>query len=100
MYYAWYTYSQLKSLKSYNEQVTDEIRVWNNAWINYERTVFQSAFQEEMQGEIGRIRHAALESINQVCDEEFKAPPVIKEDESTSMAELEQLVLKKKKDYK
>lgn len=92
--------SLLSELESHNRNVEVQESRWNNAWNQWEKSIFNYAFQEDINGKVGRIYDSVSSCIKQVCDEKFKIQKSKEKEESSSMNELEQMILRRKEEYK
>lgn len=94
-------YIKLLAINKHNELCKKQIEAWNNAWANWQNTIFIHAFQEDINGQLSRIFDAVSDCIEQVSKEEFKdAVASVEEDSSANMNELEQLISRRKEEYR
>lgn len=92
---------KLRAIRKHNELCKKQIVAWNNAWANWQDTIFIHAFQEDINGQLSRIFDAVSDCIEQVSKEEFKdAVASVEEDSSANMNELEQLISRRKEEYR
>jgi len=86
-------------ITEHNRKVTSQIKAWNRAWTKWEENNFQYSFQECINGELSRICDAVFDCIKQVSAEVF-AVTAETEDDKCNMNELEQLIARRKEEYK
>ena len=91
---------KLKELMEYNKRCEEEERAWAAAWDNWENSIFLHSFQENVNGQISRIYDAVFECIKQLNEELFNEQQSVEQQESQSMNELEQLIARRKEDYR
>lgn len=92
--------SKLDKLLSHNRKCEEQERAWNNAWNNWQNTIFLHSFQENVNGQISRIYDSVFECIKQVNQELFSNQKSMEQQESQSLNELEQLIARRKDDYR
>ena len=100
LYDAFKKRAELDSLESHNRNVELAELRWNNAWDEWQKSIFNYAYQEDVDGIVGRIYDSVATSVKQVCDENFKVKKVNEKEENSSMNELEQMILRRKEEYK
>lgn len=92
--------SKLDELLSHNRKCEEQERAWNSAWNNWQNTIFLHSFQENINGQISRIYDSVFECIKQVNQELFSDQKSMEQQESQSLNELEQLIARRKDDYR
>ncbi len=92
-----YKYYQVMS---YNKKCAAEEAAWNAAWNSWQNNNFQHAFQEDTSGGVSRIYAAVFECIKQVNDEVFKSEKVESKEESYNMSEIEQMIARRREEYR
>lgn len=100
---AWIGYSaqrKLDALLEHNRNCDRQEIAWSDAWNNWENSIFLHSFQESVNGQISRIYDAAFECVKQINDELFSQQKSVEESESRSMNELEQLISRRKDNYR
>lgn len=100
LYDAFKKRTELESLESHNRNVELQQQRWESAWNEWQKNIFAYAFQEDVNGIIGRIYDSVAACVKQVCDENFKVQKVKETEENTSMNELEQMISRRKDEYK
>lgn len=101
--FSWFGFSakqKLDELKRHNERCEQQEKAWATAWDNWENSIFLHSFQENINGQISRIYDAVFECIKQLNEEMFAQKEPIEQQESQSMNELEQLIARRKDDYR
>lgn len=97
--YAFLKNSDIKAIKEFNKKCAEQRRLYNLAWENWYQAVFLHNFQEGINGELSRIYDSANECIKQLNEALF--PHITRtETESSSMNELEQLIERRKNEYR
>ena len=99
----WYGYSakqQVAALREHNKKCKQQEKAWAKAWDNWENSIFLHSFQENINGQISRIYDAVFECVKQLNEEMFSEQVPAEQQESKSMNELEQLVARRKDDYR
>lgn len=92
---------KLNDIKKYNLECMKQETAWNAAWVNWQNTIFLHAFQEDINGQLSRIFDSVSACIKQISQEEFKdAVASVEEDTSANMNELEQLINRRKAEYR
>lgn len=92
---------KLNDIKKYNLECMKQEAAWNAAWVNWQNTIFLHAFQEDINGHLSRIFDSVSACIKQISQEEFKdAVASVEEDTSANMNELEQLINRRKAEYR
>lgn len=91
--------SELDAINKHNKKCDEMEKAWTDAWANWENTIFLHSFQEDINGQLSRIYDSVFGCIKQVCSEEFDNCAREQED-SSNMNELEQLIARRKDDYR
>lgn len=100
---AWFGFmaqQKLEELKRHNSKCAQQEKAWAAAWDNWEDSIFLHSFQENINGQISRIYDAVFECIKQLNEEMFAQQAPAEQQESQSMNELEQLIARRKDDYR
>lgn len=100
---AWLGYGakqKIDALQAHNQKCAEQERAWADAWNNWEDSIFMHSFQENINGQISRIYDAVFECIKQLNAELFSEKASVEQQESQSMNELEQLIARRKDDYR
>ncbi|MGN1277566.1 MAG: zinc-ribbon domain-containing protein [Floccifex sp.] len=84
----------------HNKKCDEQRKKWNKAWEDWENSVFLHSFQEEVNGQVSRIYDSVFASIKQVSDELFNTNKTNEETEVMKMNELEQMINRRKDEYK
>lgn len=101
MVYVGYTAREkLKKLNEHNSKCEKQEKAWEKAWDNWENSIFLHSFQESTNGQISRIYDAAFECIKQLNEELFAKQASEEQQESQSMNELEQMIARRRDDYR
>ena len=85
---------------AYNKRCAEQLKVWNKAWKDWNDSVFIHSFQEDTNGQLSRIYDSVFACIKQVCDEQFKKTSEKDIEETVNMNELEQMISRRKEEYK
>ena len=96
-------FSQSNSLNKkieHNKRCEEQRKKWDKAWEDWENSVFLHSFQEEINGQVSRIYDSVFASIKQVSDELFNTDKKTEETEVMKMNELEQMINRRKDEYK
>lgn len=91
--------SELDAINKHNKKCDEMEKAWSEAWLNWENSIFLHSFQEDINGQLSRIYDSVFGCIKQVCSEEFDNCAREQED-SSNMNELEQLIARRKDDYR
>ena len=90
---------QRRKLLEHNQKCMEQEKAWNAAWDNWQQNIFLHSFQEDINGEIGRIFDSVFDCIQQLNNELFKGQALTRQEEQ-SMNELEQLIARRKDEYR
>lgn len=99
----WFGYlnkQKLEALEAYNRKCDAQEKAWSEAWENWQNSVFMHSFQENINGQISRIYDSVFECIKQLNKELFSQQVPTEEEENQSLNELEQLIARRKDDYR
>lgn len=96
----WYEKSQDDAARAHNAKCAEMERKWNAAWANWRTSIFAYSFQEDINGQLSRIYDAVFECIKQISAENFEDCKVQETDESANINELEQLIERRKQEYR
>lgn len=99
IFLAYLAYKSCKEAQAHNSKVRQQRQAWNKAWDEWKKLSFVGAFEEDSNGEIGRIYEAVFETMNQVNKEVFHAEPASVENDTANLNELEDLIARRKKEY-
>lgn len=91
---------ELEGLQAHNKKCQEQEKAWNKAWNNWEESIFLHSFQENINGQISRIYDSVYECIKQLNQELFAQQAAGEQQESQSMNELEQMIARRKDDYR
>ena len=91
---------KVAALEKNNRNCAAQEIAWNQAWNNWENSIFVHSFQENVNGQISRIYDAVFECIKQLNEELFSQKESAEQEESQSMNELEQLIARRKDSYR
>jgi hypothetical protein len=75
-------------------------KAWNNAWDTWEKNILLHSFQEDINGQVSRIYDAAFECIKQVNEELFNVTDYDEVTDSTTLNELEEMISRRKQEYR
>ena len=84
----------------HNEKVKKEIVAWNKAWDKWNNEFFIYSFQEDTNGQLSRIFDSVYECVKQVSDEQIKGKVLLEDSDDSDLNELEQLISRRKEDYR
>ena len=90
---------QRERLRQHNRKCAEQEEAWNTAWDNWQQNIFMHSFQEDINGEISRIFDSVFDCIQQHNNELFKGQASTQQD-AQSMNELEQLISRRKDEYR
>ena len=93
-------FAEIKQVEEHNEMVRLQELAWEKAWTDWQNKIFLHSFQEDINGQVSRIFEAAFECIDMVCNEEFKKEPELVEKEVVDLNNLEEMIARRKKDYR
>lgn len=99
----WVGYSahaKVKEMEEHNRKCADITAEWNFAWKKWQDSIFLHSFQEDMNGQLSRIYDAVFECIKQVSIEVFKNTATEEVQDRNNLNELEQLIERRKDDYR
>lgn len=88
------------AVNEHNQKCAEQERAWANAWSNWQNSIFVHSFQEDINGQLSRIYDSVFECIKQVSAEEFAASKVVEQEESSKINELEELIARRKEEYR
>ena len=89
-----------RAIREHNAKCAAQERAWNAAWENWKNSIFLHSFQEDINGQLSRIFDAVFETIKQVNAELFSDAKSVEQEESSKMNELEQLIARRKDEYR
>lgn len=89
-----------RAIREHNAKCAAQERAWNAAWENWKNSIFLHSFQEDINGQLSRIFDSVFETIKQVNSELFSASKSVEQEESSKMNELEQLIARRKEEYR
>ena len=92
--------TEIDRIEIHNMRCEEQEAAWNAAWNNWEDTIFIHTFREGINGQIARIYDAVFDSIKKLNDELFNCKASVEQKESQSLNELEQIVARRKDEYK
>lgn len=84
----------------HNKQVDKDIKEWNRIWDEWERKSLMCSFQEDSNGQLSRIFDAVYDTVKQVSAELIKGKVVSAEVEKNDLNDLEQLVSRRRNEYR
>lgn len=84
----------------HNKQVDKDIKEWNRIWDEWERKSLMCSFQEDSNGQLSRIFDAVYDTVKQVSAELIKGKVVSSEVEKNDLNDLEQLVSRRRNEYR
>lgn len=99
----WYGYlavQKLREIKRHNDMCARQEAAWNRAWSDWQDSIFLHSFQEDINGHLSRVFDAAFECIKQVNRELFDQKTVSEQEDAVKMNELEELIARRKDDYR
>ena len=100
LWFGYSAYAKVKEIEKYNKECTDIESQWNFAWKKWQESIFLHSFQEDMNGQLSRIYDAVFECIKQVSIEVFKNTATEEVSDRNNLNELEQLIERRKDDYR
>lgn len=99
----YWAYSMRKAITDtieHNKRCAEQEIAWSNAWTNWQNSIFLHSFQEDINGQLSRVYDSAFECIKQVSAEIFKQDKVVMQEESSNLNELEELIARRKEEYR
>ena len=78
----------------------EQEEAWRKAGSDWQDSIFVHSFQEDVNGQLSRIFDAVFECIKQVNGEIFNIKQIAEKEEESNANELEQLIERRKNDYK
>lgn len=90
----------LGGIITYNKYCAEQQRKWEQAWSDWQKSIFRHSFQEDINGELSRIFESVFGCIKQVSNELFDDKQFADEEISTNMNELEQIISRRKEEYR
>jgi hypothetical protein len=100
MFFWGYSTGNIKEILEHNKKVDEEIRLWNQAWDNWENSVFVHSFQEASNGQVTRVYQAVFDCMRQVNDELFSDVVASEEKDDNSMSDLRAQIAHRKDTYR
>lgn len=95
--FIWYRY---RKIFEYNKKCDEQLKKWNEAWDNWKKSIFLHSFQEDINGQLSRIFDSVYSSINQLNDEKFGDKKVLDVQDASGMNEMEELISRKREEYR
>lgn len=96
-----YANVKYQAIVNHNKRCKQQEKEWNDAWNNWHETIFTYAFQEDINGRLSRIFDAVSACVKQVSEEEFRDALIsFKEEETTNMNELEEMIKRRQEEYR
>lgn len=95
-----YIWTRYKKIFEYNKKCDEQVKLWNEAWDNWKKSIFLHSFQEDINGQLSRIFDSVYSSINQLNDEKFKDKKVLDVQDASGMNEMEELISRKREEYR
>ena len=89
-----------KEIIEHNRKCMQQEKAWNEAWSNWEKSIFIYSFQEDINGQLSRIFDSVFECIKQVSNVEFSNINCVVQEDDSSMNELEQMIARRKDEYR
>lgn len=91
---------KLQELIDHNLKCEEQEKVWRDAWDHWQNSIFLHSFQENINGQISRIYDSVFECIKQLNKELFSENISTEQQESKSLNELEQMIARRKDEYR
>ena len=88
------------AILEHNKKCAEQEKAWNEAWLNWQNSIFLHSFQEDINGQLSRVFDSVFECIKQVSAAEFTESKAIEQEESSNINELEQLIARRKDEYR
>ena len=93
-------FQKIDEIVSHNKRCMEQEEAWRKAWSDWQDSIFVHSFQEDVNGQLSRIFDAVFECIKQVNGEIFNIKQIAEKEEESNANELEQLIERRKNDYK
>lgn len=94
-----YFYSKQAAIDEHNKKCYKMEVAWNSAWANWERSVLNHSFQEDINGELSRLYDSCYETVKQVSKIELGDQSTDTAEENTQ-ADITAQVARQKKAYR
>ena len=91
---------KLEELIRHNFKCEEQEKAWRDAWSRWQNSIFLHSFQENTNGQISRIYDSVFECIKQLNEELFSEKASTEQQESKSLNELEQMIARRKDEYR
>ena len=89
-----------REIEEHNAEVLRQEIAWNKAWQNWETSIFQHSFQEDINGKLSRIYDAVFECVKEVNKELFSEQEPVQQQEISRMNDLEEAIARRKEEYR
>ena len=93
-------YLYIGQTRDHNRKCEAMQKAWNDAWDTWEKNILLHSFQEDINGQVSRIYDAAFECIKQVNEELFNVTDYDEVTDNTSLNELEEMITRRKQEYR
>ena len=93
-------YMKYAKIFDYNKRCDEQLKKWNEAWDNWKTSIFLHSFQEDINGQLSRIFDSVYSSINQLNNEKFGDKKVLDVQDESRMNEMEELISRKREEYR
>lgn len=93
-------WNKVKTATDHNKKVEIEELAWEKAWSEWSKTNFMHSFQEDINGQLSRVFDAVFSCIKQVSEEQLKVDLIMEDSEKSDLNELEQLIARRKEEYR
>lgn len=100
LFYGYLLKQKIDEIVSHNKRCMEQEEAWRKAWSDWQDSIFVHSFQEDVNGQLSRIFDAVFECIKQVNGEIFNIKQIAEKEEESNANELEQLIERRKNDYK
>ena len=94
--YNTYKYNEIMK---HNKKCAEQLRAWNQAWNNWNNSVFTFSFQEDVNGQLSRIFDSIYGCIKQVSEEIFDEKPAMEDVTAQQQSVLEEMINRRREEY-
>ena len=97
---SYYFHTKNSAILAHNKKCAEQEKAWNDAWRNWQNSIFLHSFQEDINGQLSRVFDAVFECIKQVSAAEFPQVKAIMQEEKANMNDIEQSINFRKNEYR
>lgn len=97
---SYYFHTKNSAILAHNRKCAEQEKAWNDAWRNWQNSIFLHSFQEDINGQLSRVFDAVFECIKQVSAAEFPQVKAVMQEEKANMNDIEQSINFRKNEYR